>query len=264
MMDAELKSMLRQVADGKLTVEAAYAALTADDLGFSRVDTGREARCGWPEVVFGAGKSAEQIAAILRRLQESSGKSVFATRVDAAKAAAVLRLLPEAAYAEAAQIVYIRRPVRPGGCVVVLAAGTSDLPVAEEAAFTAELMGARVERLWDVGVAGLHRLLAHTELLQRANVVIAVAGMEGALASVAGGLTAAPVLAVPTSVGYGASYAGLSALLAMLNSCAAGVAVVNIDNGFGAGYLAAVINRKMLPPADAAADTAAADTAAAE
>ena len=216
------------------------------ELGFAAVDTGREKRQGFAEVVYGAGKTAEQIAEILKTLLAESEGNVMATRVDAQKARAVLAALSEAHYDEVSRIVYVERKVRCEDAahrILVLTAGTSDIPVAEEAALTARLMGNDVGTIYDVGVAGIHRLLAHKEELMSANVVIAVAGMEGALASVVGGLVARPVIAVPTSVGYGASFHGLTALLSMLNSCATGVAVVNIDNGFGAGAMASRINQ---------------------
>ena len=216
------------------------------ELGFAAVDTGREKRQGFAEVVYGAGKTAEQIAEILKMLLAESEGNVMATRVDAQKARAVLAALPEAHYDEVSHIIYVERKVRCEDAahrILVLTAGTSDIPVAEEAALTARLMGNDVGTIYDVGVAGIHRLLAHKEELMSANVVIVVAGMEGALASVVGGLVARPVIAVPTSVGYGASFHGLTALLSMLNSCATGVAVVNIDNGFGAGAMASRINQ---------------------
>ena len=216
------------------------------ELGFAAVDTGREKRQGFAEVVYGAGKTAEQIAEILKTLLAESEGNVMATRVDREKARTALAALPEAQYDEVSRIVYVERRVRCEDAahrILVVTAGTSDIPVAEEAALTARLMGNDVRTIYDVGVAGIHRLLAHREELMAANVVIVVAGMEGALASVVGGLVARPVIAVPTSVGYGASFHGLTALLSMLNSCAAGVAVVNIDNGFGAGAMASRINQ---------------------
>ncbi len=216
------------------------------ELGFAAVDTGREKRQGFAEVVYGAGKTAEQIAEILKTLLAESEGNVMATRVDREKARTALAALPEAQYDEVSRIVYVERRVRCEDAahrILVVTAGTSDIPVAEEAALTARLMGNDVRTIYDVGVAGIHRLLAHREELMTANVVIVVAGMEGALASVVGGLVARPVIAVPTSVGYGASFHGLTALLSMLNSCAAGVAVVNIDNGFGAGAMASRINQ---------------------
>ena len=216
------------------------------ELGFAAVDTGREKRQGFAEVVYGAGKTAEQIAEILKTLLAESEGNVMATRVDREKARTALAALPEAQYDEVSRIVYVERRVRCEDAahrILVVTAGTSDIPVAEEATLTARLMGNDVRTIYDVGVAGIHRLLAHREELMAANVVIVVAGMEGALASVVGGLVARPVIAVPTSVGYGASFHGLTALLSMLNSCAAGVAVVNIDNGFGAGAMASRINQ---------------------
>lgn len=216
------------------------------ELGFAAVDTEREKRQGFAEVVYGAGKTAEQIAEILKTLLAESEGNVMATRVDREKARTALAALPEAQYDEVSRIVYVERRVRCEDAahrILVVTAGTSDIPVAEEAALTARLMGNDVRTIYDVGVAGIHRLLAHRKELMAANVVIVVAGMEGALASVVGGLVARPVIAVPTSVGYGASFHGLTALLSMLNSCAAGVAVVNIDNGFGAGAMASRINQ---------------------
>lgn len=214
---------------------------------FAKVDYDRSRRCGFPEAVYGEGKSGAQIAAIMDSLAARHAQSsIIATRCSGEKYAVVQQSLPQAQYDETARMIYIRRPAEPKGCLAVFCAGTSDLPVAEEAALTAELMGARVERAYDVGVAGVHRLLAQQPLLERARAVVVAAGMEGALGSVISGLTAAPVIAVPTSVGYGASFQGLAALLAMLNSCAAGLAVVNIDNGFGAGYMAAMINQQSL------------------
>lgn len=218
---------------------------STDNLGFAQVDIDRLRRQGVPEVVYGAGKTAEQITAILSSLREHGQMPALATRVDAEKAARVAEVLGgDFTYFPVARIGRIGSARAPDGIgtVVVAAAGTSDLPVAEEAAVTAETLGNEVTRLFDVGVAGLHRLLACADQLAGASVVVAVAGMEGALASVIGGLVSCPVIAVPTSVGYGAAFGGVSALLAMLNSCAAGVSVVNIDNGFGAGFLAHRIN----------------------
>ena len=216
-----------------------------DDLGFARVDLQRQARQGVGEVVYGAGKTPEQIVAILRSLAAHGQRPVLVTRLDAAKAAAVAAAMgADFTYFADARLGRLgaNRPADGCGTIVVACGGTSDLPVAEEAARTAEALGNKVVRLYDVGVAGLHRLLACSDMLKAARVIIAVAGMEGALPSVIGGLVAAPVIAVPTSVGYGASFGGVAALLAMLNSCAAGVSVVNIDNGFGAGFLASRIN----------------------
>ena len=232
---------------GEETVADALTALRDlpfADLGFAKPDLHRELRTGMPEVIFGEGKSLEQIAAIAARLH-ADGQNAIVTRLDAARAAALGARLPALAYHPDARVgVLAAVPVEIAGTgtIVVASAGTADLPVAEEAACTAELMGNRVDRVYDVGVAGLHRLLAHGERLRAARVAIVVAGMEGALPSVVGGLVAAPVIAVPTSVGYGASFHGLAALLAMMNSCAAGVTVVNVDNGFGAGVAASRIN----------------------
>jgi len=214
-----------------------------EDLHFAKPVYARQQRCGVPEVIYGAGKTASQIVAIIRALNDA-GQNAFATRVTPEQAAAVREELPDAVYRAEARIL-VRDVVPlppPAGKVAVLCAGTSDLPVAEEAAVTAERMGAAVERIYDVGVAGLHRLLSRVERFADAHAIIVVAGMEGALPSVVGGLIDKPVIAVPTSVGYGASFNGLAALLGMLNTCAAGVTVVNIDNGFGAGVAAARIN----------------------
>ena len=248
-MDRErVRQILERCQTGDVSIDEGVDVLMQDTgaaLGFAHIDCEREARQGFPEVVYAAGKTAAQVAAILSRLAADSKGSVMATRVSPEQAEAVHRALPEAVYDEVSRIAYIRRaaaPVDEARRILILTAGTSDIPVAAEAALTAELMGNAVDTCYDVGVAGIHRLFAHEEEIRRANVVIVAAGMEGALASVVGGLTAKPVIAVPTSVGYGANFHGLSALLAMLNSCAAGVAVMNIDNGFGAGVLASRIN----------------------
>lgn len=247
----ELKRLLEGVKAGELTVDEAerrirdWSVPRTEDLGFAKLDIDREKRTGFPEVVFGEGKSADQIARIMRSLKQHTGKAI-ATRVDAEKAAAVLNQLPEATYKEEARILYWfdTPPVqRKEGYVAVVCAGTSDLPIAEEAAFIAEAMGSRVERVYDVGVSGLHRLLERLPILRSASAIVVVAGMEGALVSVIGGLVNKPIVAVPTSVGYGAHFNGLATLLAMLNSCAPGVSVVNIDNGFGAGYYAGLIHQ---------------------
>ena len=244
----QLHELLEQVARGAVTPEAAAERLGAGaelDLGFSRLDLGRERRCGIPEVIFCSGKTPEQVAAIARRMHEA-GVNVFGTRLTPEAWNAVRGALPgEAVYhAEARCLTWDVAPLPAGeGRVVVVSAGTADQPVAEEAALTAERMGARVERVFDVGVAGLHRLTRRLETLRAARVLVVVAGMEGALPSVVGGLVASPVVAVPTSVGYGANLGGLTTLLAMLNSCVPGVTAVNIDNGFGAGVAAALINR---------------------
>ena len=216
-----------------------------DNLGFARVDLARLRRQGVPEVVYGAGKTGEQIAAILESLRDHGQTPALVTRIDSAKAATVSAAMGNSfEYFPDARLGRLGSPRAPDGHgpIVIAAAGTSDIHVAEEAALTAETLGNEVKRLYDIGVAGLHRLIACADDLSSASVVVAVAGMEGALASVVGGLVSCPVVAVPTSVGYGASFGGVSALLAMLNSCAAGVSVVNIDNGFGAGFLAHRIN----------------------
>ena len=213
-------------------------------MGFAEVDHARERRQGFPEVIYGDGKTGEQVLAIVESLAEKSAGSVMATRVSAEKASFVQKKLLEAVYDEASRILYIERPVArdPERMILILSAGTSDIPVAEEARLTAHLCGNTVKVHYDCGVAGIHRLFAHKADIDAARVIIVVAGMEGALASVVGGLTDKPVIAVPTSVGYGAAFHGVTALLAMLSSCAAGVSVVNIDNGFGAGVLASKIN----------------------
>jgi len=237
------------VAAGSVPVEEALAALgtpAAEDLGFATLDHDRARRKGFPEVVFCQGKTPRQAAEIFGRLAAVTPR-VLATRATPEHYRATRRIVRAAQYDELARAIWVDRepgrPRHPG--VAVVAAGTSDLPVAEEAVRTLDLMGHAADRVYDVGVAGLHRLVRHAPALRRATVVVVVAGMEGALPSVVGGLVAAPVIAVPTSVGYGASFGGIAALLAMLNSCAPGVAVVNIDNGFGAGYLAAVVNRQI-------------------
>ncbi len=219
-------------------------ALPYEDLGFAKVDHHRALRKGFPEVIFCPGKTAVQIVEIARRLA-STGANVLATRAAPEVYKAVRRELPGAEYNAVARAIIIRgtEKLEPAGNIGVISAGTADLPVAEEAALTAELMGGRVNRVYDVGVAGIHRLFDSWDRISKARVLVVVAGMEGALASVVGGMAACPIIAVPTSVGYGAHFQGLASLLTMLNSCAAGVAVVNIDNGFGAGYTAALINR---------------------
>lgn len=221
----------------------AFQSAPVADLGFAQVDTHRALRRGFPEVIFGAGKTPEQVVKIAAKLLERE-QCALVTRINGEHARALKRKFKMAVHHPLARCVTLEKkplPKRPGS-IAVVCAGTSDLPIAEEAAVTAEIMGNRVERIHDAGVAGLHRLLPHLEVLQRANVLIVVAGMEGALPSVVAGLVSRPVIAVPTSVGYGASFGGVAALLAMLNSCASGVTVVNIDNGFGAGYAASQIN----------------------
>ena len=237
---------LRRVREGALSPEEALSLLAKapyEDIGYAKIDHHRGLRNGSAEVIYGAGKTAEQIAGILERLLAAGGENILITRMDAEKAAFVAERAP-LFYDPLSRVGIANRVEKPlRGSVVVASGGTSDLPVCEEAALTAEALGSRVTRLYDVGVAGLHRLLAHVDELQSARAVVAVAGMEGALASVVGGLVDCPVVAVPTSVGYGANFGGLSALLSMLNSCASGISVVNIDNGFGAGFLANRINQ---------------------
>jgi NCAIR mutase (PurE)-related protein len=230
--------------------------LPYEDLGFAKVDHHRALRRGFPEAVFGAGKTPEQILAIVERIV-AGGQSVLVTRTDTGVHDLVRSRHPGARYHAAARCltVAVREPQPLPGRVAIVCAGTSDVPVAEEAAVAAEFHGASVDRVFDVGVAGLHRLLDRTATLREATVVVVAAGMEGALPSVVGGLVDAPVIAVPTSIGYGASFHGLAALLAMLNSCAPGVSVVNIDNGFGAGYLASLILRKTAPTVDKTVDS---------
>lgn len=219
--------------------------LSYEDIGYARVDHSRSSRQGFPEVVFGAGKTRAQVIGIVERLLEKS-PNVLITHTDEGTFGEVRNIVTEAEWHETARLIRIQRDntERGLGEIAVVTAGTSDIPVAEEAALTAEAMGNRVKRVWDVGVAGIHRVLAERSLLQRARVAIVAAGMEGALPSVVGGLVSVPVIAVPTSIGYGASFGGVAALLGMLNSCSSNVTVVNIDNGFGAGFVASLINRK--------------------
>jgi NCAIR mutase (PurE)-related protein len=246
MTPSEAAALLEKFRLGKISrarVLQAFQAAPVVDLGFAQVDTHRALRKGFPEVIFGSGKTAEQIVHIAAKLWERE-KRVLVTRINGDQAAALKTRFEHATHHELARCLTLEReplPKRPGTLAVV-SAGTSDLPVAEEAAVTADIMGNRVERVCDVGVAGLHRLLGQLDRIQLASVVIVVAGMEGALPSVVAGLVARPVIAVPTSIGYGASFGGLAALLGMLNSCGTGVTVVNIDNGFGAGYAASQIN----------------------
>ena len=243
---AEAIQLLGQLQAGEVSLKRvlqAFQAAPVVDLKFAQVDTHRALRKGFPEVIFGAGKTPGQVVRIAAQIYEREER-VLVTRVTEEHARAVRRRFKRAVYHEAARCLTLEKrplPRRPG-TVAVLCAGTSDVPVAEEAAVTAEIMGNEVRRIYDVGVAGLHRLLSRLDSLGESNVIIAVAGMEGALPSVVAGLVAKPVIAVPTSVGYGASFGGITALLAMLNSCASGVTVVNIDNGFGAGYAASQIN----------------------
>lgn len=241
----ELHKLLESLVAGGVTVNQVMEKLERlpyEDLGYARLDHHRELRTGFPEVVFCQGKTIEQVEGIISKLAANT-RPILGTRASAEAYAMVRKTLPEAVYYDIARCIVVpaREEKEEKGEIVIVSAGTADIPVAEEAAVSAETMGLRVTRLYDVGVAGIHRLLQHTGELQRTNVVIAVAGMEGALGSVIGGLTSRPVIAVPTSIGYGTNFGGLSALLSMLNSCASGVGVVNIDNGFGAAALAHAI-----------------------
>lgn len=240
------REILEQVRDGAVSVEDALLAIKKkpfEDIGYAKVDLHRGVRQGAPEVIFGAGKESGQIAGIVDSMKQNGQETILITRLSPKKAKKVAKR-HEMTYYEQARIGIVGQMPKPDGIgkIVVATGGTSDIPVAEEAALTAQVHGNEVVRLYDVGVAGLHRLLSHMDEIMSASVIIAIAGMEGALASVIGGLADCPVIAVPTSVGYGASMNGISALLSMLNSCASGVSVVNIDNGFGAGYLASMIN----------------------
>jgi len=241
-----VKTLLKQVKSGKITIEEAYAKLKNlpyEDLGFAKVDHHRAMRKGFPEVIYCQGKTPSQVAAIARKIKKH-GHPVLATRADEEHFKALKKVFKASRYYKQAKIITVsscKERSRPFLTILIITAGTADIPVAEEAAVTLEFLGHKTERLFDVGVAGLHRLLKNLKKLQEASVIITVAGMEGALPSVIGGLVEAPVIAVPTSVGYGASFKGLSALLTMMNSCAPGVAVVNIDNGFGAAVMANAI-----------------------
>lgn len=253
-MDSDsLRNLLKELKSGTLDVESVLERLKTlpfEDLGFAKIDSHRCLRTGVPEVIFCEGKTLDQIQGIITGLSRDH-HNILATRAGPEVFLSIREVVPDCRYHELARMVVIKpKSVEQTGCVAVVSAGTSDLPVAEEAAVTAEMLGARVKRIYDVGVAGIHRLLYSCSDLFEANVAVVVAGMEGALASVVGGLVACPVIGVPTSVGYGASFGGLAALLSMLNSCASGVSVVNIDNGFGAGYQAAIINRLAVKPRD--------------
>lgn len=266
-MDSEkIRNLLTRVREGSTSVDDAVQSLRGlpfEDLGFATIDHHRMLRKGFPEVIFCQGKTLDQVVAIARRIADQ-GDGLLATRASKDVAEAVCKVLPQAVYHPTGRIVALKKSPPPPeqridgvaastccddearcGTVLVISAGTSDIPVAEEAAVTAETMGNRVVTLSDVGIAGIHRLFAHRDLIMTASVIVVVAGMEGALPSVVSGLVAVPVIAVPTSVGYGASFGGVAALLSMLNSCASGVLVVNIDNGFGAGFSASLINRRL-------------------
>lgn len=248
-MDMEsLNQLLRNVASGKISAEDAARKLlhlSFEDIDYAHIDHHRSLRKGFPEVIFGQGKTADQIIGIMEKmlLQENI---VLVTRIDALHADRVVSRFPEAVYHKDAKMVVLKKneiPKQGKGTILVISAGTSDIPVAKEALLTATVMGNQVESVFDVGVAGIHRLFDHKELIDQASVLVVVAGMEGALPSVVAGMVNRPVIAVPTSIGYGVSLGGLTALFAMLNSCSSNVAVVNIDNGFGAGYMASIINR---------------------
>ena len=247
-MDTEsIRKLFKEVQTGRILPDVAVERLRHlpfEDLGFAKVDHHRTLRLGMPEVIFSQGKTGAQVAAIFRELSRH-GKNVLATRATKEQFAAVKKHLRGVKFEAAARAIVLRRDrtIYGKGLISIVSAGTSDIPVAEEAAVTAELMGNEVERIYDVGVAGIHRVLAHRKVISRSRVVIVCAGMEGALPSVVGGLVGVPVIAVPTSVGYGAAFQGMAALLGMMNSCASNVSVVNIDNGFGAGSVASVINR---------------------
>jgi len=248
----EIESLLAACRAGELGIkEAALRVrdLYSEDIGYARVDHARASRQGFPEVVFGAGKTRSQVVGIVERLAQHS-PNLIVTHTDAGTFGEVRNVVTAAEWHETARLIRIQRDHSEQGLgpIAVITAGTSDIPVAEEAALTAEAMGNRVDRIWDVGVAGIHRVLSERSLLQRARVAIVAAGMEGALPSVVGGLVAVPVIGIPTSIGYGASFGGLAALLGMLNSCASNVTVVNIDNGFGAGFVASLMNRKWDAP----------------
>jgi pyridinium-3,5-biscarboxylic acid mononucleotide synthase len=244
----QIEKLLRAYQSGELDASETARQirnLHYEDIGYARVDHSRSARQGFPEVVFGPGKTRSQIVGIVERLVQKS-PNIIVTHTDEGTFGEVRNVATDAEWHESARLIRIQRDhsERGMGVIAVVTAGTSDIPVAEEAALTAEAMGNCVKRVWDVGVAGIHRVLAERELLQRARVIVVAAGMEGALPSVVGGLVGVPVVAVPTSIGYGASFGGVAALLGMLNSCASNVSVVNIDNGFGAGFVASLINRR--------------------
>lgn len=247
-MENPIEKILTQVRDGSVSIEEAlvyFKKLPFEDIGFARVDHHRSLRNGFPEVIWGESKTVEQIEGILKKI-EPSGQTVLVTRLQADKASSLLGLFPKGRYLEIPRLFILEQAIpqiKTKGIILVISAGTSDMPVAEEAYWTAHYMGNEVGRIYDAGVSGIHRLLAETERIQKASVIIVVAGMEGALPSVVGGIAGVPVIGVPTSVGYGASFSGITPLFTMLSSCASGITVVNIDNGFGAGYSASLINR---------------------
>jgi len=247
MKKESIEKLLKDVRDGSIAIDEAMRLLKSlpfEDLGFAKIDTHRDLRRGFPEVIFCLGKSIEQIVKIVEKVSHHDDV-IMASRATKEVYEAIREIKPDAEYFETARIVLIgkKKEIKTKNIIAVISAGTSDIPVAEEAAVTAEILGQPVERIYDIGVAGVHRLLSNRDRIFKANVLIVVAGMEGALASVIGGLVDKPLIAVPTSVGYGASFDGLAALLSMLNSCVPGVVTVNIDNGFGAGYFASLINQ---------------------
>ncbi|MBA5851444.1 nickel pincer cofactor biosynthesis protein LarB [Clostridium sp. cel8] len=242
-----IKDILEKVKDGSLDIEDASKKLsdmTFKDLGYAKIDNNREFRVGYPEVIYCEGKTPDQVKGIVKFMM-TKGDNILGTRANEEHYKAVKEVCSKAKYNKEGRVITVtNKKIKPSDTyIAIVTAGTSDIPVSEEAALTAEMFGERVERIYDVGVAGIHRLFNKLDLIRGAKVIIVIAGMEGALASVVGGLVDKPVIAVPTSVGYGANFGGISALLSMLNSCASGVSVVNIDNGFGAGYLASMINR---------------------
>lgn len=245
-MNSQIEQLLKQIKDEKISVPEGVERLTDcffSDLGFAKVDNHRVHRCGFPEVIYCRSKTPEQVASIASKIFNTGG-SLLATKADTKHFEAVKKDLPGAKYYSDCEIITVTdKPVKQKGLVTVITAGTSDIPVAEEAALTAEISGSKVDRIYDVGVAGIHRILSYRDNISKSNVIICIAGMEGALPSIVAGLAAVPVIAVPTSVGYGASFKGIAPLLTMLNSCASGVTVVNIDNGYGAGYAASMINK---------------------
>lgn len=246
-MNSEVREILTNLKDGNITVEEAAQQLKMqpfEDLGYANIDHHRKIRQGAAEVIYGAGKTPEQMTGIVTAMKANGQKAILITRLSAEAAAEIQKTHPDMVYHKDGRVGIVGEFPKPDGIgkILVMTAGTSDIPVAEEAALTAQILGNEVVRIYDVGVAGIHRLLAHLPEIMEASVIITIAGMEGALASVVGGLADCPVIAVPTSVGYGASFGGVAALLSMLNSCASGLSVVNIDNGFGAGYTASMIN----------------------
>lgn len=245
---SDIEKILASHAEGNISTENAARELknlSYEDIGYARVDHARAQRQGFPEVIFGQGKTGAQIVGIFEKLLERS-PNILITRTNASVYGEIRNVFTDAEWHESAGLIRVRRDLTETGAgeISIVTAGTSDIPVAEEAALTAETMGNQVRRIWDAGVAGIHRILSEREILQNSRVVIVAAGMEGALPSVVGGLVSVPVIAVPTSIGYGASFGGIAALLGMLNSCASNVTVVNIDNGFGAGFVASLINRR--------------------